>query len=249
MKMYSKMIVALASMLCLQNVLLAQDKVFIPLFEVINMKKDYSYSTSRLLKDYTDLQNKYISIMQTKSDSNVVNSENADAVKSKAIELGAKYYLLGSLNRMGEVVIVSLSMYETANGTKVWSDKLKAQGPEDLDPILLRMAQNLGTVNKGDNSDDIYSVTATEQQELKKKQASNNFGVGLCAIPTLTHGYNFDKNAMLSGFSLNWSFDARDYIFDIKPSWCFNSEYDILSLALEMNKPLIIIKAIHHFGI
>ena len=54
---------------------------------------------------------------------------------------------------------------------------------------------------------------------------------------------------MLSGFSLNWSFDARDYIFDIKPSWCFNSEYDILSLALEMNKPLIIIKAIHHFGI
>lgn len=218
------MIVALASMLCLQNVLLAQDKVFIPLFEVINMKKDYSYSTSRLLKDYTDLQNKYISIMQSKSDSNVVNSENADAVKSKAIELGAKYYLLGSLNRMGEVVIVSLSMYETANGTRIWVDKLKAQSPDDLDPILLRLAQNLGTANKAETNDDIYSITSQEQQELKKKQATNNFGVGLCALPMLTHGYDFSKNQMLSGFSFNWSFDARDFIFDIKPYWCFNTE-------------------------
>jgi hypothetical protein len=77
------------------------------------------------------------------------------------------------------------------------------------------------------------------QANLKKqKESNNNFGIGLCAMPLLMHGFDLNNSAQLSGLSLAWSFDARDYIFDIKPSWCFNSNYDMLSLALEMNKPL-----------
>ena len=176
--------------------------------------------------------------MQDANDSSVnYNNQNASII-AKAREIKAMYYIIGSLNRLGENVIVNVNLFETETGKKVWFDQLKAFTPDDLDPILQRIGQNIGTENKATTADDIYSVTNQETQQLKQKESNNNFGVGLCAMPLLMHGFDLNNFAQLSGLSLAWSFDARDYIFDIKPSWCFNSNYDMLSLALEMNKPL-----------
>ncbi|MCF8428534.1 MAG: autotransporter outer membrane beta-barrel domain-containing protein [Bacteroidia bacterium] len=202
------------------------------------MKKDFQYSSTRLLKNYIESANKYQVIMQDVNDSSVnYNDQNASII-AKAREIKAMYYIVGSLNRLGENVIVNINLFGTETGKKVWFDQLKAMNPDDLDPILQRIGQNMGTENKATNSDDIYSVTNQESQNLKQREATNNFGVGLCALPLLMHGFDFNNSSQLSGLSLAWSFDARNYIFDIKPSWCFNSTYNMLSLSLEMNKPL-----------
>lgn len=222
---------------CFFNIF-AQTKVYLPLLETINLKKDFQYSSTRLLKNYIESANKYQVIMQDANDTSVnYNDQNASII-AKAREIKAMYYIIGSLNRLGENVIVNINLFETETGKKVWFDQLKAFTPDDLDPILQRIGQNIGTENKATTSDDIYSVTNQETQQLKQKESNNNFGIGLCAMPLLMHGFDFNNSAQLSGLSLAWSFDARDYIFDIKPSWCFNSNYDMLSLALEMNKPL-----------
>lgn len=223
--------------LCFFNIN-AQTKVYLPLLETINLKKDFQYSSTRLLKNYIESANKYQVIMQDANDSSVnYNNQNASII-AKAREIKAVYYIIGSLNRLGENVIVNVNLFETETGKKVWFDQLKAFTPDDLDPILQRIGQNIGTENKATTSDDIYSVTNQETQQLKQKESNNNFGIGLCAMPILMNGFDLNNSAQLSGLSLVWSFDARDYIFDIKPSWCFNSNYDMLSLALEMNKPL-----------
>ena len=223
--------------LCFFNIN-AQTKVYLPLLETINLKKDFQYSSTRLLKNYIESANKYQVIMQDVNDSSInYNDQNASII-TKARELKAMYYIVGSLNRLGENVIVNINLFETETGKKVWFDQLKAMSPDDLDPILQRIGQNIGTENKATTADDIYSVSNQETQQLKQKESNNNFGIGLCAMPLLMHGFDLNNSAQLSGISLAWSFDARDYIFDIKPSWCFNSNYDMLSLALEMNKPL-----------
>jgi hypothetical protein len=35
-----------------------------------------------------------------------------------------------------------------------------------------------------------------------------------------------------------WSFDARNFIFDVKPSWSFSRTRDVYSLSIEMIKPM-----------
>jgi hypothetical protein len=179
--------------------------------------------------------NKYQVIMQDVNDSSInYNDQNASII-AKAREVKAMYYITGSLNRLGENVIVNVNLFETETGKKVWFDQLKAFTPDDLDPILQRIGQNIGTENKATNADDIYSVTNQETQQLKQKESNNNFGVGLGGMALL---FDQSSSSALSGFSLAWSFDVRNFIFDIKPSYSFNETRDIYSLSLEMQKPI-----------
>ena len=208
-------------------------KVFLPLLETINLKKDFQYSTSKLLKSYIENANRYQVVMQEMSDSALVSTDQLEVVKAKAKEKGAAYFITGSLNRLGETVIVNINLYETESTRKVWFDQLKAFTPDDLDPVLQRFGANIGTVSKATTNDDIYSVTAQESKTLKKKETNNNFGVGLSGAAL------FETNTpLMSGISASWSFDARNFIFDIRPSWSFSSIRDVYSLSLEMAKPI-----------
>jgi len=220
---------------CFFNIIAQQTKVYLPLLETINLKKDFQYSSTRLLKNYIESANKYQVIMQDANDSSVnYNDQNASII-AKAREIKSMYYIIGSLNRLGENVIVNINLFETETGKKVWFDQLKAFTPEDLDPILQRIGQNIGTENKATTADDIYSVTNQETQQLKKKESNNSFGIGLSGMALLG---DQSSSSALSGLSLAWSFDARNFIFDIKPSWSFNSTRDVYSLSIEMQKPI-----------
>ncbi|MES2728048.1 MAG: hypothetical protein V4643_13155, partial [Bacteroidota bacterium] len=226
-------LVLLVVLLCFTKVKAQQPKVFLPLLETINLKKNFEYASTRLLKNYIDNTNRYQVIMQDNVDSALLNS--IESVSAKAKEKGATYFIMGSLNRLGETVIVNINLYETETSKKIWFDQLKAFTPEDLDPVLQRFGQNIGTANKATTADDIYAVTNHETQELRKKESNNNLGVGVGGIALMG---DQSSGSVLAGLSLSWSFDARDFIFDIKPSWSFNSTRDVYSLALEVNKPL-----------
>lgn len=225
-------LVLLVVLLSFTKVKAQQPKVFLPLLETINLKKNFEYASARLLKNYIDNTNRYQVVMQDNTDSLLTDIE---LIKAKAKEKGCTYFIAGSLNRLGETVIVNINLYETETSKKIWFDQLKAFTPEDLDPVLQRFGQNIGTANKATTADDIYAVTNHETQELRKKESNNNLGVGVGGIALMG---DQSSGSMLAGFSLSWSFDARDFIFDIKPSWSFNSTRDVYSLALEVNRPL-----------
>lgn len=234
MKKITRLAIFLFAINLLGNHVMAQlPKVFLPLLETINLKKDFQYSTSKLLKSYIENANKYQVVMQEMSDSTLVSTDQLEIVKAKAKEKGAAYFITGSLNRLGETVIVNINLYETESTRKVWFDQLKAFTPDDLDPVLQRFGANIGTVNKATTNDDIYSVTAQESKTLKKKETNNNFGVGLSGAAL------FETNTpLMSGLSAAWSFDARNYIFDIRPFWSFSAIRDVYGLSLEMSKPI-----------
>lgn len=96
-----------------------------------------------------------------------------------AQQTNAQYYILISLNRLGETVIVSISMYKATTNEKVWWDKMKASSPDDLDPILERLAKNVGTHNKASVPVSIYGVTKYESKELRKIEHNSSFGLSL----------------------------------------------------------------------
>lgn len=212
----------------------AQKKVFMPWFETVNLKADFKVSTTKLLKGYMENTGKYQVVNQQSTDTFVYNMDDLDFAKLAAKDKGAQYLVMGTLNRLGEMVIVNIQMFDVNSGSKVWFDQLKALTPDDLDPILQRVGQNIGTDFKATNSDDIYSVTNHETQELKKKESNNSFGIGINGIALMGQQ---NSSSPLAGISLNWSFDARDYIFDIKPFWTANKERNLIGISLEMNKP------------
>lgn len=213
----------------------AQKKVFMPWFETINLKADFKVSTTKLLKGYMENTGKYQVVNQSANDTIVYNMDDLETAKTAAKDKGAQYLVMGTLNRLGEMVIVNIQMFDVNSGTKVWFDQLKALTPDDLDPILQRVGQNIGSEIKATTVDDIYSVTNQETQELKKKESNNSFGIGINGIALMG---NQSSSSPLAGISLNWSFDARDYIFDIKPFWTANKERNLIGISLEMNKPI-----------
>ena len=122
------------------------------------------------------------------------------------------------MNALNEVLIISMTMYNTADSNKIWSDVLKARTPDDLDPILQRFANNIGTDQKASKDGDIYSVTNYDSKELTKVDASANYGV------SISGSYSFVEkvdNSTSAGFGLLASYDLRDVILDIQGDFLF----------------------------
>jgi hypothetical protein len=209
-------------------------KVFLPYFEAINIKKDYQIAATKLLRNYIELENRYQVVTPETKDTLFDADQPLAIIKRKAMEVDADYYLKGSLNRIGESVIVNVTLIETVTGNKVWFDQLKAMGPEDLDPIMQRIAKALGTDKKAVNDNDIYAVTTNEAAELKQKQTNNTIGIGIGGIQMMS-----PSSTQLTNLSLIWSFDARNIFVDFRPSLAFNGRTgDVLfNAALELFKP------------
>ena len=210
----------------------AQQKVYVPKFDLINMPADYGYTFPRLMKSYAEDGNKYILLLADKNDSGVVDAELS---RKRAQAKQAEYYVIGELLHVGESILVNMTMYNTSDGTKFWSDKMKASGLDDLDLIAKRMANNMGTVNKASTDGDINGVTNNEQNDLKKKESAYYAGASLGGATAL----NFTSQGMFTGLGGMLSFDTREFIIDLKGSYYFNN-YDrrIGALGMQIFKPL-----------
>lgn len=210
----------------------AQEKVYFPLFEVLNVHYEYQYSASKLLKTYVNQKNKYELILAPKADSNQP-PQTKEQIKQKAQALNATYYLIGEMNALQDVMIISLSLHKTATGEKVWSDLKKAYTPDDLDPILQIFSRSIGSEDTKAGYDDIYSVAQYDAMELKKKEATSNFGAYIGGVYTVYDGV---KSNFSSGFGVKYSADIRDYILEINGELYF-SDIDIADFNLSFLRP------------
>lgn len=212
----------------------SQEKVYLSYLEVINMNSGFQYSSTRLLKTYMEEKNRFNVVLIQGNDSTLMPAESFDQTKARAQSYGANFFVMGELNRIGETVIVSISMYNTNDGNKIWSDKLKAQSPEDIDPIMQKIGFNIGTENNAASNGDIYSVTNYESKELRKIEATNNFGLSLGGAFPLTSLYP----TTLSGIGLFWSYDARDIIMELKAQGYWAEQKNILAASIEAYYPI-----------
>lgn len=197
----------------------ASERVYMPLFELTNIHEDYQYATSKLFQRYADKDGRYEVVIPAQTDSLQTQPSKADVQKT-AERKGCTKFILADLTRLGETVVVTLSLYGTQSGNLLWSDAMKAAGPNDLDPILERMAKNIGTENVASKTDDIYTVTQKEETKLRKKRANKSFGFGIMGFTMLNNpGPRFQP-----GLEIFWSYDSRNIFFQIDGSFNFYSD-------------------------
>jgi hypothetical protein len=212
----------------------ATEKIYMPFFELINVHSDYQYSVAKLFKNYVDEQNKYSLIIPAKPDS-LVTQPSIEKVRETAKSLNCQYFLIGDMNRIGETVIISISMYNTENGEKTWHDRLKAANPEDIDPILQKLSRTIGTKNKAVEDGDIYSVTDYESGQLKQVRANNAFGVSIGGA--LLFANPLSKDPFSGGGGVFWYYDAREILYEIDAKLYFLGNNYLGNLSLNAYHP------------
>jgi hypothetical protein len=228
----TKILLRLFAGLLIAFPLQAQEKVYMPWIEVLNMHPDYQVATTRLFKTYVDAGNEYLILLPEHKDSSLYD-ESIEQSMENAKDIGAMYYIRAELNRVGETAVFSLSMYRTADGIKTWNSLQKAASPDDLDPILEHIARNLGKVDKEETSD-IYSVSGYDSQSLRRKNANSSYGL------TIGGGFSGVLDAVHhapAGFGAVWQYDTRNLILDITGEMYF-SNVNVFSLSINSWKPI-----------
>jgi len=218
---------------------MAQEKAYMPLFEVINMHPDYQYSSTRLLKTYVDGAGKYILIIPSKEEKNV---ETIETAQKKAASMKLKYFVIGSLNRVGERVIVNVSLFNTNDASVVWTDQLKAQNPEDLDQIFEKIGKNMGTKTKAKDDENIFSTTDSKDLNALEVKKSGDIATGFMVLLN-----NYAKYPA-PGISVGAGYDLKDFILNLKSNLFGNSDIIFFSGSLECYLPFFKKRSTPFFG-
>jgi TolB-like protein len=228
----------------------AVEKIYMPFFEMINVHPDYQYSTARLFKGYVEETGRYELVIPERSDA-LSRQQGLASIRTTAGELGCAYYLVGDMNRIGETVILTLSMYTTMDGKRVWGDKLKAANPEDLDPIFQKLARAVGSADKAAEDGDIYSVTSFESRELRQVQVRNSIGLsigGAFFTPGLLYGKTWNE-PFVGGLGAIWAYDSRTVLFEVEAELYSLAQHSRLGeVSISAFKPVYAKKVTPFFG-
>ena len=157
----------LLSVLILAVALFAAEKVYLAPVGLTGMHDDYAVASSKLMKAYIEDDGRFILVVGTAEDG--VKADDQAAVSKKAAEKGCSKYIIAEFTRLGENVIMSFKLYNVGSEAPIWDDRLKARNPDDFDPIIQRVARNIGTKHKAVDDSDIYSVTEQETKTPKRK--------------------------------------------------------------------------------
>lgn len=226
----------LCILLLLGNSLFAQErkKVFVPWFDVVNLKSEFKVVPAKVLRGYIEEQQRYEVVLPPYGDTVTGAWLDAPYLCKAAKEAGADYVVMGTLTRLSETVLVEVRMLDASSGSLQWTDKLKANTTDDLDPIMMRVGKTLGTSKVTNGTDDIYSVSSYDSKSLRKREANYSFGVGLGGLTLLN-----PSSDLMGGFSIAGSYDMRELIFDIKGSYygIGAPDYDMYSFGIEILKP------------
>ncbi len=189
----------------------SQNLIYMPYIEVVNIHPDYEYSLSKLMQENVSEENKYKIIIPEKSDTGYT-IESFIQAKETAQSLYAKYFLIGLVNVVSQKATVQFTMYNSYDGSKVWSDMVKNQKAENLELIIIKFAQHIG---------DEEEIFFDDGRSKLHRFAYNTF----IENATLTFGgkigaayiiINKDKvpNRTAPGFGINIAYDIKSFIID-----------------------------------
>jgi hypothetical protein len=213
--------------------IIAQPKLYLPYFGIMGMHPDYQISATRLFKSYVEAEGRY-TVVLGQIPENVSTIPETGTVVQEARDAGAAFVITSEMNRLGEVLVVSFSMYDVASGAMVWSDMLRAFTPDDLDPILRKVAKAMGTPQKAALSGDIYTVTEYDSRELKQQKAHYSFGVSVGAVYPFFTGV---EDIVSAGLGVMATYDSRNLILDIKGETYFTGDPKVHFLSLDALYP------------
>jgi hypothetical protein len=101
------------------------------------------------------------------------------------------------------------------DGAPFHADELSALGPDDLDPVLRRLAEGLARRTPARDLAEIDTVTLREAGPLPKRQASYAAGLRLGVLVPLERADPEQRTGVVGGLGLVGFFDARSWLADV----------------------------------
>jgi hypothetical protein len=127
---------------------------------------------------------------------------------------GAPLAVTLRISRLGEAAAVRLAAYR-ADGALAHVDELTARGPDDLEPVLRRLARGLAEGQPARALAEVDSVTLQESDPFLKYAATQLFGVRLGTAFLLDRADGARGAANVSGGGIFWLYDARSFLADL----------------------------------
>ena len=197
----------LATTLALAASIYAAERVYLAPFSMVGLNEDFGIAAEKLMNAYIDDNGRFILVNYAEDDS--VKTGDRESANNIAIKKNCTKFIMAEFTRLGENVITAFKLYDINNEAPVWSDRLKAKNPDDFDPIIQRVARNIGTRHKATNDDDIYTVTEQETKNPRKKGVTSYWGAKIVGALPL----NPSEAKMDAGLGAFVLYDARDLLF------------------------------------
>jgi hypothetical protein len=143
---------------------------------------------------------------------------NAEATPAQAgaaaAGAGAALGVTLRVSRLGTLASVRLAAFHP-NGTAAHLDELSASGPNDVDPVLRRLAAGLAERRPARLLAEIDSVTEREADPYLKQVATQVFGLRLGSAFLMNRADGAEVTRGAAGGGLFWLYDARTFLADV----------------------------------
>lgn len=149
---------------------------------------------------------------------------------------GATLAVTLRVSRLGESAAVRLAAYRP-DGSAAHLDELTAASPDDLEPVLRRLARGLAEGRPARALAELDSVTEKEADPFLKYAATNLFGVRLGTVFVLSRAGTSEETAAASGGGIFWLYDARSFLADVSFDIHSGGGARLVSLGLGFYRP------------
>ena len=221
-------------------IIFAQERVYLAPFSMIGVNEDLGVAAEKLMNAYIDENGRYVLVNYAEDDS--VTAGDYESINKAAIQKNCTKFIIAEFTRLGQNIITSFKLYDVNNEQPVWSDRLKAANPDDFDPIIQRVARNIGSKKKATEDSDIYTVTEQETKKPKKKTVTTYLGFKLVGETAFNHG------STDAGFGIFVFYDAGNVLFGFDYSGKnFKQEDDEITL-LDLRNIDLLLSVYYPFG-
>ena len=193
--------------LALTALIYAKERVYLAPFGLFGLNEDLGIVAEKLMNAYIDENGRYILVNYTEQDS--VKVSDYTSINNVAQEKNCTKFIMAEFTQLGSQIITSFKLYDVNNEVPVWSDRLKAANADDIDPIIERVARNIGSKQKATSDSDIYTVTEQETKKPRKKSVSTYLGLKLFGETAFNHG------STDAGFGIFLFYDAGNILFGL----------------------------------
>lgn len=200
------------ALLCVTSGVQAAERMAILPFSGTNVHPGYLQAAQELLRDHLAISGRY-QLTSVAGEPPAVEL-TTDEVVQAGQTAGSELVVAGHMVRLQSLVRMRVTVYRVATGQQVFSDSMASSGgPDQLDPVLRRLAASIVSGKPAKDNAEIDTVTEAESEAYMKKAATRVFGLKLGLLAPLSRpGHDASVGPMLGIF---WLYDARTFLGEI----------------------------------
>ncbi|SHL17021.1 hypothetical protein SAMN05720468_11571 [Fibrobacter sp. UWEL] len=158
----------------------SEEMVFIPYLDAKGLHPDYQRYITQTFTQYVKEVGRY-RLKAADKESPYVRTASVPVITNIARKKGCPYVLFITVKENGSGMQFAFAMKDSETEDLIWHDEYMAIIPEDIAPILFRVANSMGTGKKGSNPKSFYDaeypvyVKESNFQPTAATHASSNY--------------------------------------------------------------------------